>query len=80
MSADNTFTDILTESREHILRIKINRIFLGLISLLIANSVHIMAKHFRHQDTKFSYNKHLLFVSWCLCGILIFLATGLRAK
>ena len=22
----------------------------------------------RHQDTKFNYNKHLLFVSWCLCG------------
>jgi len=22
----------------------------------------------RLQDTKFTYNKHLLFVSWCLCG------------
>ena len=22
----------------------------------------------RHQDTKFNSNKHLLFVSWCLCG------------
>jgi len=22
----------------------------------------------RHQDTKFNDNKHLFFVSWCLCG------------
>ena len=22
----------------------------------------------RHKDTKFNYNKHFFFVSWCLCG------------
>jgi hypothetical protein len=27
-----------------------------------------LTKYFRHQDTKFNYNKHLLFVSLCLCG------------
>jgi hypothetical protein len=28
----------------------------------------------RHQDTKFNYNKHLFFVSWCLCGNIFWFA------
>jgi hypothetical protein len=43
---------------------------LASIRVLIVNCAHLMAKHFRHQDTKMNINQKVTRFAWCLGGNL----------